>query len=392
MNSRAWTLLAAGDVCVRGRTQASPLVSESVRELISSADIALCNLEGAIAQQDKPIAKVGAYLALDHAVCAALAAAGFDGVALANNHTMDFGWSALQRTMRACDVAGLARTGAGADHTSALSPCLLEVNGTHLGVMAVAEHEFGIADDSQPGTAWVAHPDTLTAVRRAAAEVDVLIVFSHGGVEEVPLPPVERQAQLRSLVDAGAKVVIGTHPHIIQGWERYREAAIFYSLGDFVFDYREVADRKSGFGALARIEFEGSRIAGVAIIPTRFEEGQPTELLTETERLEIVAAVDELNSITADPYLFRTTWDALVTQLWAERYGPWLEYGSRFRARTRLRPRVRKQTELLLLNLQRCESHAWTIARALSLQAERPSAQHGLDARISEITATLMDS
>jgi poly-gamma-glutamate capsule biosynthesis protein CapA/YwtB (metallophosphatase superfamily) len=176
----------------------------------------------------------------------ALSFAGFDVLSLGNNHAMDFGAGGLADTLAALDSAGIAHVGAGTSDPAARTPAILERGGLRFAFLAYvnvpdssgwnfkAESIRATAD--KPGVAWADPEDIAADVRAARARADFVIVFLHSGIEYNSLPNVVQRTAAHAAIDAGATLVLGTHPHVLQGIEYYHGGLIAYSLGNFVFD------------------------------------------------------------------------------------------------------------------------------------------------------------
>ncbi len=209
---------------------------ERVRALLADADITVANLEGTFT--DRGSAAVKSYTFRTpprHA--RGLAEAGIDVVALGNNHVMDFGGIALADTVAALDAAGVRYSGAGVDDAGARRPAIVAVRGIRVAFLsydAVLETTF-----AGPAAAGVARAD-LASVQRdiiaARAAAEIVVVSMHAGSEYTDAPTAEQRALAHAAIDAGAVLVLGSHPHVLQGWERYKNGLIVFSLGNFVFD------------------------------------------------------------------------------------------------------------------------------------------------------------
>ncbi len=274
------TLLACGDVLL-SRTVADMIDRNGyrwpfrhVRDLVSSADIAFCNLENPASFTGSPYPGKPAEVTFRAPPGAlfGLKWAGFDVVSLANNHMNDYGPAAIRETLDYLDLLGIARTGAGIDETSARAPAVLEARGARVGFLAYAEGIWSVlpAASERPGVA-LADPARLAAdiaSLRKTARPDYIVVSVHWGEEHERHP---RQAQRdfgRAAIDAGADLVLGHHPHVLQSLERYREGFIVYSLGNFVFDM--AADPTYDTAAL-RITLAEGRILTAEVLPLRIE-------------------------------------------------------------------------------------------------------------------------
>lgn len=164
---------------------------------------------------------------------------GVDLVTLANNHTLDFGTDALLDTCTTLDQSGILHVGAGADSESARKPAIVDIQGIKVGFIG--------ASRVIPVASWTAgknSPGLLTAydtslliqtIQETRLLCDYLIVYPHWGVEREEMPVDHQKSIARQCIDAGADFVIGSHPHVLQGLEYYKEKPIAYSMGNFIF-------------------------------------------------------------------------------------------------------------------------------------------------------------
>jgi poly-gamma-glutamate capsule biosynthesis protein CapA/YwtB (metallophosphatase superfamily) len=165
--------------------------------------------------------------------------AGIDVVSQANNHAYDQGPRGLVDSLDAIRAAGLASVGAGADESEALRAARFEVRGWTIAVVGIdqiLDPLDQVAGPNKPGTAG-GHDFRLAlrAVREAAASSDLVFVLIHWGVELEARPRSYQVRQAHRMIDAGADVLFGSHPHTLQPMETYRDRPIFYSLGNFVW-------------------------------------------------------------------------------------------------------------------------------------------------------------
>ena len=185
----------------------------------------------------------------------ALALAGFDLVSQANNHAMDFGYAGLTDTQKYLGQYGIATVGAGANAAAAQTPVIITRNGLRMAFLAYVDvppeksgfdpHTWA-ATASSPGVAW-ADPEQIRAdVQAARQKADVVIVLLHSGIEITDVInniSANQRLDAQTAIDAGAALVIGSHPHVLQQIEPYHGGLIAYSLGNFVFDqYRGIAN------------------------------------------------------------------------------------------------------------------------------------------------------
>ncbi len=271
------TLIAVGDVML-GRavekksgehTVFYPL--EPVQGYLNQADMTFGNLECAVTTRDFAVRK--AYrLKADPKVVPALVACGFDVLSLANNHTMDCGKLGLVETIEALRGAGILTVGAGGDWAMAREPAVVKVQGLKVAFLAYTD----VPDGS--GT-YIARGDSaqiVEAVARVRKQADLVLVSFHWGEEYATAPLSYQKALAHAVIDAGATLVIGHHPHVIEGVERYKQGLIAYSLGNFVFDQHEEQGRR-GLGLGCELNQFGVQRAVLAPIVIRENQTRPPE-------------------------------------------------------------------------------------------------------------------
>jgi len=277
--AQAVTLIAVGDVQL-GRHMADDVKRKGADWLFAptadisrGADIAFCNLECALSADAPLLPKRFAFRA-DPDCAHALARAGYDVACLANNHSMDCHIAGLRDTMRALTDAGVAYVGAGHDRHAAHDPLILHRRGLRIAFLARSMFipEGVVLLDDRPAIA-ILDPDAIAGdVRAAARAADVVVVSLHWGIEYSPYPSDWQRRLAHQIVDAGADVIIGHHPHCIQEVERYRGAVIAYSLGNFVFD---ASRERARHGLTLRCTLSADGVIDFDTIPTVIDRRRP---------------------------------------------------------------------------------------------------------------------
>ncbi len=219
---------------------------EGVRHLLSEADIAGANLESPLTTRPHVSNNVNA-LEADPRYVSVLAGAGFDVMALPNNHTMDAGAEGLLDTIGALDGAGIAHIGADADN--AAEPLIVEEDGLTVGFLAFDTTGVGPTAGADPGVMRWEGDTSLDQVRAVRGNVDVLVVSIDGGTEYLPVNDPGLAAIAVQLAAVGVDVVWGHGAHVVQPVSvsaGTRPTVVSTSLGNFLFD-QAGTDRTTGY-------------------------------------------------------------------------------------------------------------------------------------------------
>jgi poly-gamma-glutamate capsule biosynthesis protein CapA/YwtB (metallophosphatase superfamily) len=257
-----------------------------IAPVLSSADVAVVNLETAVTNEGTPASKDFTFRAPATAF-AALRGAGVDVASMANNHGLDYGLVGLRDSLAAAKRYRFPVVGIGLDDTQAYRPFRRTVNGQRIAIIGATQ----VLDDELI-SAWTAGPDTpglasakdvprlVRAVRAARATSDTVVVFLHWGVELQHCPSADQRALAKQLVAAGADVVVGGHAHRVQGAGRMGRALVGYGLGNFVWYGTSELSTQTG---VLLVTTESRRVLGYRWVPARIVDGVPHPL-TGAER------------------------------------------------------------------------------------------------------------
>ncbi|HUU13035.1 MAG TPA: CapA family protein [Terriglobia bacterium] len=269
---RELTLLFVGDVML-SRGVGAKMASEGdwtfpflkITDTLREADLTFGNLECPVSDVGRNRHHLYSFRA-DPRVIEGLTFAGFDVVSVANNHSYDWGPDALLDTLRRLREAGIQPVGAGADDLEAHYPVLVEVEGVKLAFLAYVnvEPKAATAGPEKPGVAWLDPERVLADIRFARPLADVVIVSLHWGNEYATRQQPEQVELARQMIDAGADLIVGGHPHVVQPLETYAGRWIAYSLGNFVFDQKASATHS---GIMLRVTISNREITDVAPVP-----------------------------------------------------------------------------------------------------------------------------
>jgi len=243
-----------------------------VKEFLNSGDIVFANLETPITP-GREIRSGEMIFRSNPETALALRQAGFNILSLANNHTMNFGEKGLADTFNYLSQQGIEYVGAGWDEAQAYSAKILQVKGFKFAFLAYSDGSFTPASYGAKvgrfGIALLDEKKLVDSVRDVREKADFVIVSMHAG-QEYTLEPNSLQINFaHKAVDAGADIVIGHHPHVVQRAEKYKGKYIFYSLGNFVFDQMWSDETRKGLAI--KVEFNKSGIGKIFLFPIRIE-------------------------------------------------------------------------------------------------------------------------
>lgn len=231
-------VIFAGNVETILKTNGYDYPYRDIAELLQKPDFTIANLETPITARGEQQQKQYTYRSSPDAL-PAFKAAGFDVVNLANNHILDYGQDGLLDTLRALDGAKILHTGAGKNLEDAYRPVIVEKDGIKIAFLGFSHK---VPDNSwkagvnHPGTTQLYDPkQAIKTIQETNEQADLVVVMAHWGEERAEKPLEEHRKMARSFIDAGADLIIGTHPHVLQGLETYQGKWIAYSLGNFLF-------------------------------------------------------------------------------------------------------------------------------------------------------------
>ncbi|MGE5329331.1 MAG: CapA family protein [Deltaproteobacteria bacterium] len=250
-----------------------------IQDVLKKSDVVIGNLECPITQKGTPVLKDRKLIfKADVSNAAALKAAGFSILNLANNHSMDQGQEGLKNTMNNLSKAGIITVGAGLNRDNASQAKFVKVSNTTLGVLGYSHFpsEGYFFSENEPDVAQV-NENIEKNVAEAKRKCDFLIVSIHWGKEFNNYPSDYQIKLAHVLIENGADMIIGHHPHVLQGVEKYKDKFIFYSVGNFVFDKQ--IPKGTDETIILNLSLDKSLLKQVEILPIRIIQAQPRKLL-----------------------------------------------------------------------------------------------------------------
>jgi len=253
-----------------------------VKDYLSKADILFGNLEGPISSRGVQVGSIYSFR-FSPTSTLALKNAGFDVLSIANNHMLDYQAIALGDTMANLQKAGIDYVGAGNNETEAFSLKIKEIQGVKIGFLGF--ENIGPANwkagADKIGMAWIGWDFTKIKeiISQSKSQVDILAVSLHAGVEYQPLPDDFQKAFAQMAIDAGADLIIGHHPHVIEPLEKYNNGWIAYSLGNFVFD--QYFSKETMEGGILKVEIVDKKISNISLQKVKLNKYYQPELVVE---------------------------------------------------------------------------------------------------------------
>lgn len=348
------------------------LIYNDFLSVLEGNDLNITNLECPLYNGSKAISKTGPNLKADESSAKILKYGNFHLVTLANNHLMDFGVDGLESTMEVCKQVDIATVGAGFNLREARKVYYSTIKGIRIAILNIAENEFSTTQNEEPGANPLNPVLNFYDIKEARIKSDYVFVIVHGGHENYQLPSLRMQETYRFFIDAGADIVIGHHTHCFSGHEKYRNGLIFYSLGNFIFDSKNIIKSDWNYGYAVKFFFDSKKVSFDIIPYKQCYEKPGLLLLDESEKLNFDNELLRLNNIIRDNDNLLKEWGKFSQQRKNDYLINFECFNFRIyqslRSRKYLPGFLSKKKKLILLNLMRCESHRDLAIESLKLK------------------------
>lgn len=289
----------AGDFLLERRAEAliakygKGFILSETKSVFQDADISMVNLECPVSIRGvKEKDKQFTFRANPKHV-SLLKDGGIDLVTLANNHALDYGQDALLDTFNHLKKEKIPYVGAGVNADHAYAPLYMDCNGNKVAILAASRVlPFGTwyAGKNKPGIASTYDPSVIRSeIAKARKTADIVAVYVHWGQERKDKPDRNQTRLAKLYVDCGADIVIGSHPHVLQGLEFYKGKIIAYSMGNFVFtDVRKDT-------MMLTVTVEDKKIKEVKIIPCEIQNYRPVIMKDLNKKKALMAKMRNLS-------------------------------------------------------------------------------------------------
>ncbi|HZT17408.1 MAG TPA: CapA family protein [Gaiellaceae bacterium] len=246
----------------------------NVGPTLRRADVTTGNLETSVSTRGTPAVKQYVFRGVPSDLPPLASVAGFDVLTLANNHADDYGPQALLDTIRAVHAAGMQTIGAGANEARARRPATVDAGGLRIAFLGYSDvNPLGFnATATSPGTAKADVAAIESDVHAALRRADLAVCFFHWGVELRPDPDSRQEALAAACLDAGARLVLGAHPHVLGPLSRpSRTSLVAWTLGNFVFP----ASGAPAHTAILQVSLSRLGVRGYRLLPVTIEGFRP---------------------------------------------------------------------------------------------------------------------
>lgn len=224
-------------------TKKAETVFTDTMPILKESDYTIGNLECVVTERNLKTPKTYNFKVSKESL-KYLSEAGFDYLMMTNNHSYDYGEEGFKDTLKAVAEAGFATSGAGYTKEEAMKFYRTILNGQHYSILSVGAYPVensgfngekqATATDTRAGVIWKS-PEVIELVKEEKKTGAVIIINVHAGSEYVKKPNAVQQSFYKELCDAGADVIFGSHPHILQPVEMYNGSLIVWSLGNYIF-------------------------------------------------------------------------------------------------------------------------------------------------------------
>lgn len=291
------TLAFAGDVyfseqylAAYDKSGVSALVDEEMLSHMQNADLLILNEEFAFSLRGEAMEDKQYTFRIDPKYVKIFQELGTDIAGIANNHILDFGQNAFTDTLDTLKQADISYVGGGYNLEEASAPVVREINGQTFAIFAatrVSPSYDWYATGKRPGVFQTYDSKALNAaISEADSQYDHTIVFVHWGIERNETPEEYQRSLAKGYIDSGADLVVGCHPHVLQGFEYYKDVPIIYSLGNYLFGNR------TDTTLLLNADFDENGKLTVRLIPCQRTNGVLTRI---QEPKEVFAHLTELS-------------------------------------------------------------------------------------------------
>ena len=256
-----------GDVCLKDISDDTYTFDKDLLAYLKDGDLRIANLECSVTRTDNKLPYQTLHLKAEPVMSTIYDT--FDVYSIANNHIMDYGEGGLLDTIEFLNNTNKSFFGAGKNKNEALLPIIKEING--IKIAFIAFNRFNVASSSKAGTAPEDFKTIIKSIKQLKQNGCFVILYPHWNYQWIKYPAPDEKNKGYKLIDAGADIIVGAHPHIVQGHETYKDKSIYHSLGNFVFRNTKYTKNIPEFGQsfVLTIEINEDLSYVTSILPTK---------------------------------------------------------------------------------------------------------------------------
>lgn len=357
-------ILIAGDLYIPEYLFSKELIDQSITHLFNGSDYNIVNLEAPITNNKIKILKTGPHLKSNkNLTLDILKLLRIDMVTLANNHIKDYDEQGVIDTITFCKENNIVTVGAGANSQEASRIFYLDTPEGKIAIINIAENEWASATENSAGANGMNLIDDTTNIQKAKRIADFIFIIAHGGHEYYNLPSPRMQKQYRYYVDQGADLVVGHHTHCISGYEIYKNAPIYYGLGNFLFTEKSLF--ASWYkGLVLEVSIDKQKLT----TNIHYTHQDQDSLSLSLSKVGFSSEVSNYNDIISNPIELKNKWLQYVEEKnkyylynWSIHSFIKNKYFSGVLKRLNLKL-INKRALTIYLNMIRCEAH-WDLSK-----------------------------
>jgi poly-gamma-glutamate synthesis protein (capsule biosynthesis protein) len=212
--------------------------------------------------------------------------AGFNVLSIANNHALEHGNTAMLDTIEHLKKEHIRTIGQNLE--------IIEIKGTKVALLA-----YCLIEDSTAYTSTVNPDQICSQIKKAKSETSLVIVSMHWGDEFIHRPSLRQIELAHKMIDSGASLIIGHHPHVVQGIEMYNNGLIAYSLGNFVFDMGYIPETRNSFILECSLTYNG-KMDDYNLFPIYINDAFQPVPLSGVEREQALGEIERLSRYTSE--------------------------------------------------------------------------------------------
>ena len=228
---------------------------------------------------------------------------GADIVNIGTNHIKDFADGTIERTIKILDSSGIKHIGGGMNESASRKPAIIHKKGVCLGFLGYCKTGEYSASEKIPGAAPLIPEKICQDITNIRKNVDFVVLSLHWGMELSEYPSPEQVKMAHKFIDVGTDIILGHHPHILQGVEEYKNGVIFYSLGNFIFDnsagkvFYKGKWKERNESVIARIKFTREGEIGYSLLPIYQTDDYRLRIASGKRAKEITERVEKLSEV-----------------------------------------------------------------------------------------------